>query len=204
MEIEDLKDIWKKQSEGFRPKDETELATMLKGKSTSIVTRLKRNVWLELIFTSLGGIGLLVYAVSLPAGYLFKWTAISILGLFCLYTFYYFKKLRLLNRFDPGRENLKTNLERLIQDVKGYLRFYRRSYSFLYPVFLCLGMLFTAIEHGAEGFFHKLTRPSVFLILLPGAILFFICSSWLTNWYLKKLYGNHLQKLERLLKELEA
>ena len=44
MEIEDLKDIWRKESEGFKPKDETELAAMLKGRSRSIVGRLKRNV----------------------------------------------------------------------------------------------------------------------------------------------------------------
>ena len=68
MEIEDLKDIWEKQSAGFKPKGETELAGMLKGRSTSIITRLKRNVWFELIFTFLGGLGLLAYALTIPGG----------------------------------------------------------------------------------------------------------------------------------------
>jgi hypothetical protein len=203
MEIEDLKDIWKKQSEGFKPKDETELTSMLRGRSTSIIARLKRNIWFELIGTFFGVVGLLIYALTLPAGYL-KWTSIAILGFFCLFTFYYFKKLRLLNRFDPGKDNLKTSLQKLIPDLKGYLKFYKRSYSFLYPVFFFLGMLFTGLEYGAEGFLQKVTRPEVFMILLPGAVLFFICSNWLTGWYLKKLYGNHLEKLESLLKELQG
>ena len=203
MEIEDLKLIWKKQNEGFKPKDEAELATMLKGKSGSIITRLKRNVWFELIFTFLGGLALLAYAITLPAGYL-KWTSISILILFSVYSIYYLKKLRLLHRFDPGNVHIKANLQRLIENLKGYLKFYKRSYSILYPVFFFLGLLFAAIEHGATGFFHKVTRPDVFLILLPGAAVFFFLSTWLTSWYLKKLYGNHLEKLEGLLKELEA
>jgi hypothetical protein len=202
MEIEDLKSIWKKQSEGFKPKDETELAHMLKGRSSSIVMRLKRNVWFELIFTFLGGLGLLAYALTLPGGYL-KWTSITILTLFVIYLVYYVKKLTILHRFDPGNDDIKANLQRLIYNLKGYLKFYRRSYSILYPVFFLIGLLFLAIEYGASGFFNKLARPEVSFILLPGAALYFILSRWLTSWYLKKLYGNHLEKLENLLKDLE-
>jgi hypothetical protein len=203
MEIEDLKYIWRKQNESFKPKQEAELAGMLRGNSTSIISRLKRNVWLELLFTFLGGVALLAYALTLPDGSL-KRTSISILVLFVIYSFYYLKKLRLLNRFDPGNDHLKANLQHLIQNLKGYLRFYKRSYSILYPVYFCLGLLFTAIEQGATGFVNRVTRPEILGTLLVGAILFFVCSTWLTSWYLKKLYGNHLEKLEKLLKELEV
>ena len=203
MEIEDLKYIWKKQNEGFKPKDEAELATMLKGKSTSIITRLKRNVWIELIFTFLGGLGLLTYALTLPDGSL-KWTSISLLILFAIYSFYYLKKLRLLNRFDPGNDHIKANLQGLIQNLKSYLKFYKRSYSVLYPVYFFLGLLFAAIERGTTGFLNKVSKPEVMITLVLGAGLFFVCSTWLTSWYLRKLYGNHLEKLEKLLKELEV
>ena len=203
MELNELKDIWKKHNEGFQPKDKAELASMLKGKSTSIISRLKRNVWFELIFTFLGGLGLLIYALTLPAGYL-KWSAVSILVFFGIYSFYYVKKLRLLNRFDSTNDHIKANLERLIHNLKGYLKFYKRSYSILYPVYFFLGLLFTGIERGATRFFDNLSKPDVFITLLVGAGLFFICSTWLTNWYLKKLYGNQLDKLEALLKDLEA
>lgn len=202
MEIEELRDIWKKQTEGFKPKDAAELSSMLKGKSTSIVTRLKRNVWMELIFTFTGGLGLLAYAMTLPPGSL-KWISVSMLVLFCVYSFYYLKKLRLLNRFDPANEDLKSNLSRLIEDLKSYLRFYKRSYAILYPVYFFLGLLFTAIERGAEGFINRISQPEIYGSLLAVAFAFFIGSTWLTSWYLKKLYGNHLEKLEGLLKELE-
>lgn len=203
MEIEDLKHIWRKQNEDFTPKAETELATMLRGRSRSIITRLKRNVWSEIAFTLVGAIALIFYALQLPDGYL-KWTSISILILFGLYSTYYLKKLTVLNRFDSNHENLKANLEQLIVSLKGYLKFYKRSYSILYPVFFLLALLFIAIEHGATGFFHKVGRPEVYLILLPGAALFFVFSTKLTSWYLKKLYGNHLEKLERLLRDLKV
>jgi hypothetical protein len=201
MELEDLKNIWKKQNEGFQPKEEAELASMLKAKSISIITRLKRNVWFELIFTFLGGLGLLVYALTLPGGSL-KWASISILVLFAVYSFYYVKKLTLLNRFGDANAHIRANLERLIVDLKGYLKFYRRSYSVLYPVYFLLGLIFGGIEHGATEFYRRVSRPDVMITLLLGAALFFVFSRWLTTWYLKKLYGNHLEKLESLLRDL--
>lgn len=202
MEIEELKYIWQKQHEGFQPKDESELARMLNGKSRSIIARLKRNVWFELIFTFVGGLALFSYALTLPEGGL-KWTSISIPLLFALYSAYYLKKLRLLNRFDPGNDHMKANLQQLVERLKGYLKFYKRSYSILYPMYFVLFLLFTAIEQGAAGFINRVSQPEIFITLLLGAGLFFICSTWLTSWYLKKLYGNHLVKLEGLLKELE-
>ena len=203
MEIEDLRDIWKKQSEGFIRKDEAELAAMLKRDSISIITRLKRNVWFELIFTFLGGIGLTTYALTLTGGFL-KWTSISIVVLFCIYSFYYFKKLRLLSRFEHGNDHVRANLQRLIINLKGYLKFYRRSYAILYPVYFILGLLFAIVEQGINGFQNRITRPEVFVTLILGAVVFFLCSTWLTSWYLKKLYGNHLEKLEALLRDIEV
>lgn len=203
MEIDDLKDIWKKQGEGFEPKGEAELARMLKSKSTSIIAQLKRNVWVELFFTSLGGLALLGYALTLPAGSL-KWTSISIPVLFVLYSFYYLKKLQLLNTFESGTDNLKASLHKLVLSLKGYLKFYKRSYSILYPVYFFIGLLFAAVERGADKFFHHVSKPEIFITLLLGAIAFFILSSWLTAWYLKKLYGDHLEKLESMLHELQS
>lgn len=202
MEIDELKYIWQKQHEGFQPKDEAELASMLKGNSRSIIGRLKRNVWFELVFTFLGGLALFAYALTLPEGGL-KWTSLSIPVLFALYSAYYLKKLRLLNRFDPANDHMKANLQRLVRRLKDYLRFYKRSYSVLYPVYFVLFLLFTAIEQGATGFVSRVSRPEIFITLSLGAVLFFVGSRWLTSWYLKKLYGNHLDKLEGLLKELE-
>lgn len=200
MEIEELKDIWRKQSEAFTPKDETELANMLKGKSTSIIARLKRSVWFELIFTFVAGLALLGYALTLPVGWL-KWTSISIVVLFCLYTFYYFKKLTMLNRFDAN-DNLKVSLSRLIANLKSYLRFYKRSYAVLYPVFFFLGLFFTALEQGKEHFINRVTRTDTLIYLVVFAVVFFFASTSLTRWYLKKLYGNHLDNLQAVLREL--
>jgi hypothetical protein len=126
------------------------------------------------------------------------------LVLFVGYSFYYIKKLLLLARFDPGKGNLKVNLTGLTNSLTGYLKFYRRSYTILYPVYFCLGLLFAAMERGTQEFLRIISKADVLIYLIASASLFFIFSSWLTNWYLKKLYGNHLEKLKTLLMDIET
>ena len=202
MELDELKNIWKNTTPGFRSKDESEIALMLKGQSKSIVEKLKRNVWFELIFTIVASIALLIYALMLPSGAL-KWTSVSALILFVAYLFYYAKKLTLLNRFGLAHENVKSNLELLVNNLDSYLKFYKRSYAILYPVYFCLMLLFIGLERGTDEFIAAITKPEKIVILILFAVFFFICSTWITKWFLKKLYGNHLEKLKSLLRDLE-
>jgi hypothetical protein len=203
MELEDLKNIWNRSKTDFQTKDETQLASMLNGTSTSVVEKLKRSVWIELIFTVVASILFLLYALTLPSGAL-KWTTVSLLVLFVAYSFYYVKKLLLLNRFKPGNHNLKQNLEKLTENLTGYLKFYKRSYTILYPVYFCLGLLFGGLESGSDLFFEKLSDPKLILYLIGLSVVFFLISRSFANWLLKKLYGNHLDKLKTLLRELNA
>jgi hypothetical protein len=201
MELDELKDIWKKNDPGFKPKDETEIATMLKGNSKSIVAKLKRSVWFELIFTTLAGMLMLVYAFTMPSG-AWKWTSVSLLVLFVGYTFYYVNKLILLGKFNSSDDNIKANLEKLIDNLSSYLRFYKRSYAILYPVYFFVALTFIAIERGLDEFLHALSQPRTIAFLVGLAAIFFFCSTWLVTWLLKKLYGNHLEKLKSLLRDI--
>ena len=203
MELEDLKSIWKKSEPALPRKNEDEIALMLKGKSMSIIDKLKRNVWLELVFAIAMSAGLLIYALSLNAGAL-KWTSISLLLMCLAFTIYYVKKLILLNHFQQTNENLHDTIEQLVANLTGYLKFYKNSYAILYPVYFVLGLLFSAIERGPEKYLEFLVRPRTLIFLLGIAAIFFMISTWLAGWYLKKLYGNHLDKLRNIQRELSA
>jgi uncharacterized membrane protein YfcA len=202
MELDDLKSIWKKDKP-FEPKRDDEIASMLKGQSNSIISKLKRSVWFELIFTIVCGIALGIYSLTLESGAL-MWTIISLLVLFVSYLFYYVKKIILLNQFNPSTENLKNSLQHLLDRLTTYLNFYKRSYAILYPVYFCLGLLFGAMESGFDNFLNRLSQPKTILYLIALAGIFFVCTIWITNWYLRKLYSNHLDKLKELLKELQG
>jgi len=201
-ELDELKNIWRHNDASFQPKDASEIARMLTGKSRSIVDKLKRSVWFELIITLVTGVILLSYALTLSSGAL-KWTSISILAVFMVYTIYYIKKITILNRFNPATENLRETLERLIDNLSSYLKVYKSSYTILYPIYFGLGLLFGALERGMDKFIELLVQPRTVASLVVLAGVFFFCCTWLANWYLKKLYGNHLEKLKSLLHDLQ-
>lgn len=203
MELDELRSLWKKQGASFQPRNELEIASMLNGKSRSIISKLKRNVWLELVFTLIAGVGLLVYALTLDSSAL-KIISISILLVFVVYTIYYIKKLILLTRFNSSGNNIRTNLETLVNNLSSYLRYYKLSYTILYPVYFVLGVIFGGLERGGtERFFVVLQEPRTIIILLVFCLLFYFSSTWLVNWLLKKLYGNHLEKLKRMLNDIQ-
>ncbi|HMV09901.1 MAG TPA: hypothetical protein PK325_03275 [Cyclobacteriaceae bacterium] len=202
-ELDDLKQIWKSHGQGYEPKKESEIALMLQGRSNSIIGKIKRNVWFELIFTIACSIALLVYTFTLEAGAI-MWTIISLLVLFTAYLFYYVKKLLLLGRFDPSGENIKSSLENLHRKLTIYVNFYRKSYTVLYPVYFFLGLFLGALDTGLDGFLNRMRDPKTVITLIGVMGLFFVLGFIATHFYLKKLYGNHLLKLKELLTELQG
>lgn len=202
MELEDLKNIWQRNKGSFIAKDEAQIAAMINGTSKSIISKIKRSVWLELSITFLAGVALLIYALTLPSGAL-KYTSIAILIVFVCYTVYYIKKLLLLSKYDIANNNIRVNLENLVFKLSGYLKFYKRSYTVLYPVYFSLGVIFSGMEQGTEHFLEVMSQTKMVIYLLLFALVFYVCSTWLVNWLIKNLYGNHLERLEYLLRDLD-
>ncbi|HTE31356.1 MAG TPA: hypothetical protein VK666_13335 [Chryseolinea sp.] len=203
MELEELKSIWKSSETVFDRKDEAEIASMLTKRSVSIIDKLKRSVWFELSFTVLIGLALLGYALILPTG-ASKWTSVSLLIMFLLLIFSYIKKIITLNEFNPTKGNVRENLVALINTLSAYLNFYKRSYTVLYPLFFCLSLLFIGIERGTEKFLENLLKPTTIISLLAMGLVYYFASTRFANWYLNKLYGNHLVKLKGLLNDIHG
>jgi hypothetical protein len=202
-ELDDLKSIWKQQPPDFDKKNTEEITRMLQGRSTSIVSKLKRSVWFELAFTVVCAIALAAYGLYAKSGQL-AWMVLTLSVIFVVYITYYVKKLNLLNRYAPDRGNLKTNIENLVQGLSAYLSFYKRSYTLLYPVFFLIGLLFGALDAGWDNFVHRFTQTGFLIWFIVVTTLFMVGVYKITDWYLKKLYGNHLEKLKDLLLELKA
>jgi glucan phosphoethanolaminetransferase (alkaline phosphatase superfamily) len=200
QELDDLKSIWK-GNKPFDAKPAEEIATMLKGRSNSPIAKLKRSTWFELLLTLTFGLGLLVYSFTLSSGAL-KWSLLVTLVLFMAYCIYYLKKIRLLNRFDPSQQTIRENLVKLINDLNAYLTFYKISYSVLFPSYFFLVLILTAIERGADAFWNQLSQPQTIVRLLIVSFIFIAITVFISKWYLKKLYGNHIETLKDLLHDI--
>ena len=201
MELDDLKNIWQK-SDLYKPRREEEITDMLNGRSKSIIARLRRNVWFELVFTIIGGMLLLYYVFSIPSPS-FRTAFVLVLLSFLLYIIYYLKKIKLLNRVEGSPGNVRANLERLVHDLDAFLRFYYRSYTLLYPGYLLLIVILAIADLGLDQFLESLREWRTVAYLLFLVLLSVALSFWISKWYLGKLYGTHLQKLRGLLRELQ-
>lgn len=201
MELDEFKDLWKKHGESFRSRNEAEIAAMLNGTSKSIISKLKRSVWIELSLTIVAGLALLIYAFTLEPSTL-KNVSIGIVLLFLGYTAYYIKKLSLLRKFDSSKENIRKNLENLVDNLSSYLKYYRLSYTVLYPVYFCLGVVLGGLEGGAEHFNEVLAEPKTIAILGGLALLFYFISIRTVAWLLRRLYGTHVENLKNLLNDI--
>lgn len=201
MELDQLKVIWQRKTSAFTPKNDNELSAMLRGSSKSIVSKLKRSVWFEITITVMAGIGLLVYVSSLESGAV-KWTSIALLLLFFAYLFFYFKKLILLRAFGRTTGSLHESLTTLVTGLEGYITFFERSYIILYPTFFVLALVFIAIDKGWDAFVARFDRPDVLFNTLVVILVYFAVVFWFTRWYIRKLFGTHLDKLRSILQDL--
>jgi hypothetical protein len=199
-ELDKLRDIWQ-QAPVETGKRKEDLARMLQGESISIVARLKRNVKFELIFTIITGLVLLYIGITTTSMKL-MWVIYMLGVMYLVYLIYYIRKLRLLNRFSMSEGALKTNLQHLTETLSGYLTFYKISYIVLYPLFYLTMLWLSARETGTDIFLQAFNDTTFLVIFLVLTLLIMASAYAFTGWYLKKLYGNHLKKLQGILKEL--
>ena len=208
VELENLKDIWKQQIQPTIDKqniEKSEIERLLKGRSTSILEKLKRNLLFEIAL--FGFCLLLVSAVP----FYFNSTPVTILCLiavaviFIPYLIYYIKKYNELKRFSVFHNDIKTSLQSLILQLEKFLKIYFYGSLFISPFAVFISALACLYEMKALGYllyFDEFSKPTLAMIL-SFALLFTLLSYPILKWYLRKLYGQHLEKLKDCLIELE-
>ena len=70
------------------------------------------------------------------------------------------QEIVVLNRVQGINENLHDTISFLITNLTGYLKFYKNSYTVLYPVYFLLGLLFSVMERGTDNFVEFLSKPA--------------------------------------------
>ncbi len=203
MELDDLRQQWQQPEPAKAPipLSVAELTRLVAQQSGGIVAQLRRNARLEL------GITYVLLAVSLglaawaPALWL-RWFGglLTLVALVCIY--YFYRKLGLLRSMDDPAGNLRAHLVRITSGLRALIRFYYRFTLAMIPV--------TALLTGVLALLHVLGEftPSKLALLLGAlvaemAILYWPASR-ATTWYLQRLYGQHLDRLEGQLRELDG
>lgn len=206
MELDDFRRQWKQPvaadfSAGSLNADA--LTQLLTRGPSNPISKMQRNARVEMALTAgLMLLPLAVMRVNKPVTIF--WSVLMILlGLGQLYYYYY--KLGVLRRMATVEGNVRDHLRKLCLELRGLLRF-------LYRVTLATGPVTLLLLYGSYVF-EELARPAgarVMLLAIVAGVL--VVMGLLLQWalirgtraYLQRLYGQHLDRLEANLRELEA
>lgn len=202
MELDDLRRQWQQPEPVAAPTPLTaaELTRLVAQQSGSILAKLRRNARLEL------GIN---YALLLPSLAVAALAPVLWLRLFggllallagvCI--FYFYRKLGLLRMMDEPADDLRGHLRRITQGLRVLIRFYYRLTLATIPVTMLVCGLMALHE------LPKLRSPMqaglVLIALQMLGVLLYLPTKHATNRYLQRLYGQHLDRLEGQLRELD-
>jgi len=209
MELENLKSIWNELE--LQPTPETDgkhILALLQKKSRGPVARMRRNLIRELLLITVTYIPVILFYLVEFEGRL---SAISgllfLLGLF--FCGYYYRKMMLLRKMQCVSCMVRSNLARHVETLKKYTRFYLLAGTLIIPftAIYVYAILRWKLPH-ASGLqlYHRLSPApwwtnSIYWLLLLAPLT--IAVYYLNAWYINKLYGRHIKKLQELLREMD-
>jgi hypothetical protein len=208
IELEDLKSIWSNKIEkdiGQQKVEQEKIRLLLNKKSTNIIDRVRKNLLGEIIMFCI----CLVLVACVPFYFHSKEVsilcAVVVVVIFIPYLVYYIKKYSELKRFFSYNENIKSSLQLLITQLEKYLNIYFWGSLLLTPVSGFLSGFAILYEMKALGFllYFDVFSSATLSLILSFALLLTLLSYPVMKWYIRKLYGQHLEKLKDCLKELE-
>jgi len=169
---------------------------------------MKRNLKVELWFVIITyGAIILFYFLAFKG----RMSAVSWFMLFIglLFIFYFQRKNKLLTEMECLSCEVKSNLQKQTITLEKYIRIYLIGGTLLAPVsLLFFGWLFyiTAWRKVNDTIFYPGEHNPIWKVILVWVILTTIVTVLfyvINKWYVRKLYGKHVEKLKEVLSEME-
>ncbi|MBC6697818.1 hypothetical protein [Hymenobacter sp. BT190] len=208
MELDDLRRSWRQPAatdSAHNLLDASALARLLARGSSNPVGKMRRNVWLEIGFVLFCLIWCLV--ATFTSHDPFYLAMASWLAIMCVLSGFYFRrKLALLNSLDDASGAMRDTITRQLISLRGLVQIYFQATMWSLPVSLGIGLVFLGgrIIQKLNGQKMWVGLGILLAVYLLAGVLTFLWTRNFTRWYLQRLYGQHLDRLEASLRELEA
>jgi len=201
MDIEKLKGAWKSYTNDLRErgsKNTSELREMLSRKSEQSLRRLRKNFLIE-AGINLAAIPLVLIIVinqyAQVGDHRYYLSGFLVLLLLAFLGFLYSSYMRIY-RYEQLDLPLEQKLEEQVKRLRVFMKNYAGIGYILYFVVFIVSLLVSAYDNVMGAL------PRLGVGLLIAVILFFVLVRPLVRYYLKRLYGRHLDSLTRYLNEL--
>ena len=204
MELDDLRRQWQQPEADVPPLlTARDLDAFAKSRAAGLVETMRRNAWLEMIVTVLLCVGVAVGLALLQDKFGLLYCA-TLLTLGVLSLLIYGQLLHTLRQMDEPTGSVHQHLATLAHGMRHLLRFYYRltlTAVLLTSLTLYGFMLWQMANRGELG-----RWPKTGIITALFGVIFVVTqlsTVHFTRWYLQRLYGQHLDRLESQLRELD-
>jgi hypothetical protein len=207
MELNDLRRHWQQPEQGNTALNAAQLRGMMAQQRGGLVDKMRRNALLEASLTVLLVVTIpfvpIRPSLGAPQSLIIAMRILLVL-LMLIMAYYYYRKLRLLRQMVQPEVQVRAHLIALCTGLRQMLRFYYRLSLFVVPTVLALMVGFQFGRELAQRTTHHWGKLGLFAgaLLLLGTFLQ-VLMIYTTRWYLQRLYGQHLDRLEGQLQELE-
>lgn len=204
MELDQLKEMWGTVEAKHTQTSEQELQLLLQKKSKSPIAKMKRNLTVEMwVVVVLYAWIIIDYIMQFKGLILTIPLLFFIVGL--LYIVYYIRKRNLLKQMECVTCEVKSNLQQQVHILEKYIRFYMITGTVLFPftiIFVSAIMFFSSPEIQQVRVNKPIPFSYFLLVISIISALLTVPIYFLNKWYVRKLYGQHAEKLKQIVNEM--
>jgi hypothetical protein len=202
MELDQLKEMWSDVGQSKTSTSEQELQAMLQKKSKSPIAKMKRNLFIEMV--------IIVVLYTWSTIYYFMKFNGAILGIAwlmlltgVLFMVYYFRKRKLLQEMECVSCEVKSNLQLQVKTLEKYIWLYLVGGTLMFPfIMITSGVIIFFFDSKIQTSSVHISFWSFFLVLVLVSAILTIPMYFLNKWYVRKLYGQHAEKLKQIVNEM--
>ena len=209
MELDELKSLINhKLANDHAGRSAEDIAALLTKKTVSVIGKLKRNLWIEVIgcIVIIAGFTYLGIAGPYDSFHIY-FSVFAVLSVVFLGIIIYL--MRRTNQLSATSLPVKSNLQALVKLIEEFSKRYFQFTMALIPICFVFAFLLgyhepkhiPTVDNFAQKYFSAIWQVIAFavayMLLLSVGIYYF------TKWYIRKLYGRVVDQLKECIRELE-
>lgn len=208
MELDELKyQLKNKLSTDHAGRSNEDIAALLTKRTHSIIGKLKKSLWMEIIFGILIAVGF--GFIGIMSKYVTLRIYFSIFAVICAaFIVLLVYLLRRITHLSNTTLPVKSNLQTIVNIIEDFVKRYFQFTMALIPVCLIFSFLLAynepepvpEVDGLAKSIFSALWQVIVFLVIYMAVLTVGIY--YFTKWYLKKLYGKYVDQMKECIEEL--
>jgi hypothetical protein len=170
-----------------------------------MVSSMRRNLLAELVIVLVSVMAIAIFYFIAFNGMLreVSWMYIILAAVFIVY---YYKKNKLLKDMECSMCRVKSNLEHQLKMLRKYIRLYLVLGTLLVPLVLLFFYVLMYYKHIIilPGLRERIGSDDFALLYIIFAVTFTAALYFLNRWYVYRLYGRYIERLEHMLSEMDA